>query len=224
MPKIYLKNDKLEKINHAVKKAERQTSGEIAIAFIKESYNYAFYELIFAVLCGFVYFFTLMFFSTSIEKIIQNMFWEYSSSYLLIFYGFSTFLVIFIFYFIANAQFIDRLIIPRSVMRRKVNERAARYFTEAGIFNTRERTGILIFISLMERRVELLADKGINKKISQEQWTSIVNHIVEGVKLNKFVEYLIESISECGKILEKHFPVQADDKNELKDEMDILEK
>lgn len=224
MPKIRLKKDIQEKINQAIKKVEKQTSGEIAVAFIKESYNYAFYELIFAVLCGFFYFFILMFFSNSIEKIIQNMFWDYSSSYLLIFYGFSTFLVIFIFYFISNVSFIDRIIVPRSVMRKKVNERAARYFTEAGIFNTRDGTGILIFISLLERRVEILADRGISQKIPAEQWTSLVNHIVEGVKINKFAEHLIDAISECGKILKEHFPVRADDENELKDEMEILEK
>ena len=109
-------------------------------------------------------------------------------------------------------------------MNRKVNERAERYFTEAGIFNTRDRTGILIFISLLERRVELLADKGINEKIPPEQWTTVVNHIVDGVKQNKFVDNLIESVNDCGKILKEHFPIRVDDKNELEDGMEILKK
>lgn len=224
MAKINFSKEDLEKIRGAVKEAESKTAGEIATAFIKESYDYAVYELMFAVICGFVYFIVMMFFTNSIETIIKNMFWVYSADYLLIFYGLSTFLVIFIFYFLANIPIIDRLIVPRSVMRQKVNERAVRHFMESGIYNTRDRTGILIFISALEHRVELLADKGINEKIPQEKWNSIVNNIVEGIHSCEVVKHLCESIAECGQLLAEHYPIQPDDVNELKDEIVVLEK
>ena len=158
-----------EKIKVAVKDAESKTSGEIAVALIKESDNYAIYELLFALFCGFVYFFIMMFFVTEIENILKSLFWGYSASYLLLFYGLSIFVVISAVYFLSNISFIDRLVIPKSVMRRKVNERAVRQFMESGVYNTKDRTGILIFISQLEHCVELLADKGINEKISQEK-------------------------------------------------------
>ena len=224
MSKINFSKEDLGKIKQAVNKAESKTSGEIATAFIKESYDYAIYELTFAVICGFIYFFVMMFFAGSIENTIRNMFWEYSNNYLLIFYGFSTFLVISIFYFLANLSFIDRLIIPKKVMQQKVNERAVRYFMESGVYDTKDRTGILIFISLLERRVELLADKGISEKIPKEKWNSMVAHIIKGVKEESLVRNLIESITECGELLSEHFPIEPDDKNELKDDIDILEK
>ena len=224
MPNINLSNQDLEKIKDAVKNAESKTAGEIAAAFIKESDSYAVYELMFAVICGFIYFFVMMFFAGGIEETIKNMTWDYHPNYLLIFYGLSTFLVIFIFYLLANINFIDRLIIPKSVMRRKVNERSVRHFMEAGVYDTKDRTGILIFISQLERRVELPADSGISEQIPQEKWNSIVNHIIDGVKSGNWVKHLNESIAECGKLLAEYYPIQPNDVNELKDGIVILER
>jgi len=224
MPKLKFSKEDLEQINKTVKLSESKTSGEIATAFIKESYDYAIYELIFAVICGFLYFVVMMFFVYEVETFIKQMFWDYSNNYLLLFYGFSTFLVISIFYFIANISMIDRLIVPKKVMKQKVKERAVRHFMESGVYNTRDRTGILIFISFLERRIELIADKGINEKIPQEKWNSIVENIIQGIKSDKVIEKLKESILECGELLEKHFPIKPDDTNELSDDVTILEK
>ncbi|HLP47324.1 MAG TPA: TPM domain-containing protein [Candidatus Kapabacteria bacterium] len=224
MPKINLSSQDLEEIESAIKDAESNTSGEIAAAFIKESDSYAIYELMFSLICGFIYFFVMMFFTGGIEKILKHMTWDYHTDYLLIFYGLSTFMVIFIFYLLANINVIDRLIIPKSVMQQKVDERAMRHFMEAGVYDTKDRTGILIFISHLEHRVELLADKGISKKIPQEKWHNIVNHIIAGVKSGRMVKHLTESIAECGKLLAEHYPIQPDDVNELKNNIAILEK
>lgn len=224
MARMDLKNEDLEKIKNAVKNAERKTAGEIATAFIKESDNYAVYELMFSVFCGFIYFVVMMLFSSNIEHTLKKMLWDYSTDHLLIFYGLSTFLVIFIFYWLANISCIDRLIVPESVMRRKVNERAVRYFMESGVYNTKDRTGILIFISSLERRVELLADKGINEKIPQEKWNAVVSHIIDGIKSGRMVEHLTDAIAQCGEMLAEHYPIQPDDVNELKDDIAVLER
>ena len=166
----------------------------------------------------------MMFFVYEVETFIKQMFWDYSNNYLLLFYGFSTFLVISIFYFIVNISMIDRLIVTKKIMKQKVKERAIRHFMESGVYNTRDRTGILIFISFLERRIELIADKGINDKIPQEKWNSIVENIIQGIKSEKVIEKLTESILECGELLEKHFPIKSDDTNELSDDVTILEK
>lgn len=223
MAKIPFNKDSLEKIKKSVQEAESKTSGEIAVAFTRESDNYASYELIFAVICGFVYFTVMMFFTGTIESRLQSMFWDYSVDYLLIFFGFSTFLVMALFYLLANLSFIDRLIVPGKVFRRKVNQRAVRHFMESGTSHTRDRTGILIFISELEHRVELLADRGISEKIEQSQWDDIVNLIVQGIKSGQMTENLIQAVGQCGDLLARHFPIQPDDVNELKDGVHILE-
>ena len=219
-----LSKDDLKKISSAVRNAEGKTSGEIATAMIKESYDYAIYELIFAVIIGFLYFVIMMFFVGNIEQLLQEKFWDYSVHYLVMFYGFSTFIVITIFYFIGNISSIDRLIVPKKLRNRKVQERATRYFMESGVYNTKDRTGILIFISIMEQRVELLADSGINELISPEKWQNIVDNIIKGIRQKEIADHLVESISECGNLLAEHFPIQTDDKNELTDDIEILEK
>lgn len=224
MPKINLKKDDLKKISSAVKEAESKTSGEIATAIIKESYNYAVYELLFAVIIGFIYFVVMMFFVGNIENRLQSLFWDYHIGHLLIFYGFSTFLVIALFYFLGNISTIDRLIVSKKIRQLKVKERALRHFMESGVYNTKDRTGILIFISILEKRVELLADSGINEKIPPEKWQSIVDNIIQGIKKKNITSHLIKSINDCGELLTQHFPIQPDDINELSDEIDILEK
>lgn len=224
MPKIEFSPENLEKINQAVKKAERRTTGEIAIAFARASSEYASQELMFGIISGFIYSFFMMWFYHPVEKIIQNMFWDYSANHLLIFYGVSTFLVILVFYLLANIPFVDRLIVSEKTKKRKVYERAVRQFMESGVSHTKGRTGVLIFISMLEKRVELLADRGISKKISQEQWNGVVNHIVEGFQGKKFVEHLTEAISQTGDLLASHFPAHPDDTNELGDDLVIVEK
>lgn len=223
MSNFKLSKEDKEKIKGAVKEAESKTSGEIATAFIKESDHYAIYELSFSVMMGFIYFFILLFFANGIEATLKQMFWEYTPHYLLMFYGFSTFIVIALFYWLANLPFIDRIIIPKRAMMEKVNQRAVRHFMESGVYQTKERTGILIFISQLEHRVELLADKGINKKIPQEKWNSIVQNIITGIRTQNLTQHLCASIKECGQLLESQFPIEPDDENELKDDIQILE-
>ena len=226
MKTLNFSDSDLEKIGKAVKEAEKETSGEIKVAFIRESYDYAKFELFFALIAGFLSLGVLMIFPEKIELFVKNMFWEYSPVYTAIFFGIFPFLIITIFYLLANLSFVDRLIVPGSVMARKVNERAVRYFMESGIFNTRDRTGILIFLSFLERRVELIADKGISSKIPKERWEDIVSHITDGIRSGKTIENLVDSVRECGIILSESdkFPIKPDDENELEDSVSVLER
>ncbi len=226
MKNLKFSDSDLEKIEKAVKEAEGETSGEIKVAFIRESYDYAKFELLFALIAGFLSLGVLMIFPEKIEIFVKNMFWEYSPVYTAIFFGIFPFLIITIFYLLGNLSFIDRMIVPGSVMARKVNERAVRYFMESGIFNTRDRTGILIFLSFLERRVELIADKGIGAKIPKDRWEGVVSHITDGIRSGKTLENLVESVRECGIILSEadKFPIKPDDENELEDNVSVLER
>ncbi len=224
MPKLKITDKEKDIIKNAVTRAESKTSGEIAVAFIKESSSYALYELIFAVFAGFIYFVTITFFVHNIESWLQSKFWDYNMAYLLFFYGFSTFIFISAAYFIANISYIDRLITPKKIMKQKTSQRALRYFIESGVCYTKEQTGILIFISLLEHRVEMIADKGISQKIDADKWNGIVAYIIEGIKKDKVAEHLSNAVSECGDLLAKHFPIKKDDINELTDDVKILEK
>jgi putative membrane protein len=90
------------------------------------------------------------------------------------------------------------------------------------VFNTKDRTGILIFISFFEHEVIVMADKGINKVVDQKQWDQIVAGLVSHIRSGKIVEGLEVSIKQCGDLLlEKGFLKTDDDVNELGDELRI---
>ncbi len=225
---IRLKQEELDRISHAVEKAEKKTSGEIALAMIPQSDSYAVFELMAAVLCGFVWFVALLFWINPISEWLSGLFWGTGSDTsvypIVMLYGFSSFLIISIIYAIANIPVLDRIVVPRKFREIKVRERAQREFLDSGVYDTRDRTGILIFISLLEHRVELIADKGIAEKIEQKEWDSIVQVIVDGIRRKRLAESLCEAVSMCGNLLVKHFPIKDDDTNELTNHINILER
>lgn len=205
------------RIREAVKKAESKTSGEIATAIIPQSNDYAIFELLAALLIGLVYSVVMIAMSSEIESWLSKMFWNYHVTILTGFYIFSTFIVILIFYLLANIPAVDRLIVPNKLQQAWVKRRAGQHFFESGVAHTRDATGILIFISVLEHRVELLADKGISQKVSADKWQEIVNGIIEGIKTGKLCDRLCLAITECGDLLAKDFPIKHDDENELSD-------
>ena len=215
--------DDLERIRTAAGEAEKNTAGEIASAVINESSDYAYYELLFAIIVSALWFTAVMFFHSGIEAWLDRMFWSGAGWHVTGFYGLSTLLIGGLSYLAANIPGFDRLIVPRAVIARRVRRRAQVHFMESGVYDTRDRTGILIFISLRERRVELIADSGINEKVDSGTWDSVVGELTGSIKNNVPAEGLIRAITECGKILAKHFPIKPDDTNELPDGLVFLE-
>ncbi len=131
-----------------------------------------------------------------------------------------------LFYLILNTPFFDRLIVPKSVQKRNVYNRALRYFTESGIYSTEKHTGILIFTSWVERSIFILADEGIAKKIPQQTWNEIAFKISTGFlvgKASSITEAYLEAIKQCAQLLAEHFPAENENPNEIKDNLDIVD-
>ena len=223
MRKDLLSPEERERIAGAVGKAEKKTSGEIVPAVIKESSDYAVYELLFALAAGFLYFSILLIFHSDVSGMISRLFWYAPDWYVTAFYGISTTLLIGAVYFFSNIPVIDRLIIPRKVREAAVRNRAMQYFAESGVSATRDRTGILLFVSLLEKRVEVLADNGISSKIAAAEWEALVAALVQDIREDRLSEGLCRAIESCGEKLERHFPIKPDDTNELPDNVDILD-
>jgi putative membrane protein len=109
-------------------------------------------------------------------------------------------------------------------LARRARQRAVEAFVEREVFGTRERSGILVFLSLFERQVVLLADAGIHAKVEQAHWDAIVAGIVNGIRSGQAGSALAAAIAECGALLERHGLVRtADDRNELDDALDERE-
>jgi putative membrane protein len=83
------------------------------------------------------------------------------------------------------------------------------------LHHTRDKTGILILVSLFEHRVFVLADRGINKQVPKETWDEIVHIVTEGIHSGRTCDALCAAIFRCGELLEVHFPKKTDDTDEL---------
>jgi len=102
----------------------------------------------------------------------------------------------------------------------RARRRAAVAFLDQEVFRTRSRTGILLFVSLFERRVVLLADSGIHQKVEEGAWEAITRRLAQGIGKSRLAPALIEAIHACGELLEKHdLAREADDADELTNEL-----
>jgi len=100
------------------------------------------------------------------------------------------------------------------------NQRATAAFVDQEVFRTRDRTGILIFLSLLERRVVVLADAGINARVPQVEWDAIVALVVAGMRQGQPGPALATAIRRSGDLLAAHrFERRPDDRDELADDL-----
>lgn len=110
---------------------------------------------------------------------------------------------------------LKRFFLRGDQVEEEVREAAIASFYTEGLYRTREENGILIFISVLERRVWVLADKGINDKIDPGEWTAVVDTVTSGIKDNNQCQALCQAVTRVGEILQSHFPIRKDDRDEL---------
>ena len=105
--------------------------------------------------------------------------------------------------------------------RKSLRAMAEKEFFKLGVANTRDKTGILIFLLLEDRKFYILADSEINAKVTQETWDKIKDEIQKKFARGEFCKGLIFGVEEVGKILSSHFPIKADDTNELSNRITV---
>ncbi|MBQ7158435.1 MAG: TPM domain-containing protein [Treponema sp.] len=221
--KLRLGDDALERIARAVQEAEKSTDGEIVVAVAKESSRYSFWELLAAVVCSVLIFAALLPVSDAILSLCSRLFWVVPSWYVPAFYGISTFALISILFYVANIPAVDRLVVPRFVRNACVTSGAFRLFAESGVYDTVSHSGILVYVSVLERQVRILADSGISKKISQDMWNLIADDLSAGLGEKNYEQAIVSTVQKCGELLSQHFPAQKEAGNELPNGLILLE-
>jgi|YNPMSStandDraft_2_1061718.scaffolds.fasta_scaffold00017_3 putative membrane protein len=212
--KLNLSEKDFEDIKLEVQKAESLISGEIVPILIEQSNDY--YESYFKVL-SFGSFLALI-----IISITNYFFPEYAvfdPIYLLLISFIFSSLLASLFFF---SKPLKRLVVDKKRMDESCWQKANEAFLEYEIFNTRDRTGILIFVSLFEHKIIIKADSGIAKVVSQKTWQEIADSMAIKIKEGKLKEAYIETIQKCAKLLiDNGFQIKPDDKNELRDDLQI---
>lgn len=222
--KLNLSEEDFDTIKNAVAEAEKKTTGEIAVAVAPESAHYSFWELLAANCFAAIVLVVLLPFADKIRGLYRLLYWQNEPSWILpLFFIVSCFAAVVIAFYLANIPAVDRVIIPKAVRMSCVTHRAFRYFTESGIYDTAEHSGILIFVSYMERQVRIIADRGISEKISQDLWNLIADELSENLKKGDASLAFTTAITKCGELLAENFPPHEENPNELADGLVILE-
>ncbi|MBH0202218.1 MAG: hypothetical protein HP496_07980 [Nitrospira sp.] len=113
-----------------------------------------------------------------------------------------------------------RLFISVDRMHQKVRLRAERAFAQHAVSQTRERTGVLIMVSLLEHQIYVLADQPLFQQVPVERWSQVVEAAVDRLKTGDVVGGLCHSIRTCGVLLAEVCPGRpGDNPNELSNEL-----
>ena len=106
---------------------------------------------------------------------------------------------------------------PGPTKERRSRRRAVMLFRTAAEQRTRASTGVLLFLSLAERRAEIIADEAIHSRVTAETWGEVMAVLIEAVREGRAGEGMAAAVTRIGTILAEHFPRSADDTNELPD-------
>jgi len=106
---------------------------------------------------------------------------------------------------------------PAHTKTRRVRRRALEMFHVACEQRTRGRTGVLLYLSLLERRAEIVAEETIHKKVKPEVWGESMHVLVEALKAGRPGEGIALAIEKMGDVLAECVPATADNPNELPD-------
>lgn len=101
--------------------------------------------------------------------------------------------------------------------------RAFELFRQLGVGRTAERSGILIYVQLVDRRVEILADRGIAERVAQAEWDAVCRGMEQAFRAGEWRRGAVEAVERAGALLAAHFPSAGNDKpNELPDAPVVL--
>jgi putative membrane protein len=198
----FLTEQEKAQIAAAVTRAERRTSGELVTVIARRSDDYAVVPWMWATLLALM-----------LPGLIElfRLPAPLASAY------FSQVMLFVAVLLLLQWEPLKLMLVPRALKQARARRMAREQFFTRNLHLTRERTGVLIFVSLAERHVEIIADEGINRSVPEGAWDGVVARFVERVKAGHTAEGFLETIEACGSYLAEHFPPRPDDTNELPD-------
>lgn len=101
-------------------------------------------------------------------------------------------------------------------------ERAREVFSALGVWDTAHNSGVLIYVQLVDRRIEIVADRGISARVPQATWDAICRRVEDAYRERQFEAGTLAGIAEISRLLAAHFPPLADNPNELSDQPVVL--
>ena len=101
-------------------------------------------------------------------------------------------------------------------------QRALQVFGQLGVWDTAENNGVLIYLSMADRDVEIIADRGIAARVSQAEWDAVCREMEDHYRQRRFAEGSVAGVRGVGRLLSRHFPNRGGDRDELPNQAILL--
>ena len=202
----FLSNEDLNAVSAAIRAAESRTSGEIVTVVAGQASSYTGITLAAPALCALV----LPGLAAPFARLVAAG--DLFLVQLALFAGLYGLMLI---------PAIRRLVVPAQLQRAAAGRLAREQFLARGLHLTQGRTGVLIFVSIAEHYVEILADAGIDAKVPQADWQSTVDAFVAQVRAGRVADGFVTAIGRVGERLAAHYPATRTP-NELPDHLFVI--
>jgi len=216
---MHLNETEKQEIRQAIREQEVHTTGEIVTVIVRASDNYLYIPTLWAAMLALI--------TPYILHLIQYQF-HFLNNYPLIHFSkhlhisvYQIQLIVFcVFALLFRWSWLKMKLIPKSIKHSRASRLAHEQFYAQGLHNKKERTGLLLFVSVDEHFVEVLADKNINDEVTKNTWENLIEAFINNVKTNNIKAGYLIAIEQAGRTLRQHFPcVPEKDINELPDHL-----
>jgi putative membrane protein len=208
----YLKPERVQRVEAAVRAAEARTSGEIVPMIVRRSSTIGHVPVILACLL------------VACFVIVDGPGWQYEwigehwAWYLV-----DTVALLLLSGQLARIPLLQRLLTTRADQALQVDMRAQIEFYQSNLHTTADATGVLLLVSLMEHRAVVLADEAISARVPDGTWDEVIGLMTDGIKKGNVGIGLAAAIERCGDILAAEFPIGEGDVDELENTLIIRE-
>jgi putative membrane protein len=200
----FLTESEKEHLRTAIRAAEARTQGEIVTVIARASGDYFYYPALWAGLLALV--------SPTLLLATPFTFGPLGLVELQL-------LVFVTLALVLRIPAIKMRLVPKSVQRAHASRRAREQFFALNLHRTSHQSGVLLFVSVAERYVELLADTGIHARVPAGTWDRVVREFTQQVRAGQVSEGFLLAIVAVGRELAAHFPAEASNPNELPDHL-----
>ncbi|MBY6211079.1 TPM domain-containing protein [Microbulbifer agarilyticus] len=193
-------------ISETIKEVESKTDAEVVTVLAGQSDNYLYISTLWAA-----------FIALLMAPLMQFLPWwiEYQQAFTLQWILFIVLAVLF------RWRPLTMWLVPKKIKYWRAANLARRQFLEHELHSTKDRLGLLIFVSQAEHYVEILADRGLAEQITNEAWQDIVENFIREVRKGKTGEAFVHCVEKCGELLEEAAPATVI-KNELPNHLVVL--
>jgi putative membrane protein len=200
-----LTNEDQAAVAAAIREAEKRTCGQIVCVLAHASSAYAHVPILWASVLALFAPWPLIYFT---QWSVQRIFLAQLIVFLVAALGFSW----------APLRI---LLVPRALQRARAHRAAVEQFVVRGISRTRNRCGILIFVSLAEHYARIIADEGVAQKVHASEWQATIDALTSDMREGRIAAGFIGAIERCGAVLAEHAPPDGS-ASELPDRLYVI--